>query len=88
MIRAAGFEPWFGIEGDSVVAFRRGSKLGGSLIFLLNLERRTARSSVKPLWEIQSARDLLTRSEMRLNDGVFELEMEFGEVRVIHCTEG
>ena len=87
IIEGAGVRPWFEITGDRVVAFRRGSARGGSLVFLLNLEDRPARTRVTPRWEIAAARDLLTDLELPLTDGGFETEMSFGEVRVIHCAD-
>ena len=83
----AGVESWFDIQGDRVVAFRRGSKQGGSLIFLLNLENKTAQTTVKPRWGITTAEDLLESNSLPLTHGAFEIEMTFGEVRVIHCVD-
>ena len=83
----AGVESWFDIQGDRVVAFRRGSKQGGSLIFLLNLENKTAQTTVKPRWGITTAEDLLKSNSLPLIHGAFEIEMTFGEVRVIHCID-
>ena len=88
LVRGAGIKSRFAFEGDSIVAFRRGSNLGGSLVFLLNVERRTAHTSVAPRWPIESARDLLNERDLALHDGAFEVEMAFGAVRVIHCVDG
>ena len=76
----------FLIEGDRVVAFRRISVDGDSLVFVLNLERKTAQARVTPRWGIRSARNLF-KSELPLRDGGFEIEAAFGEVLVIHCTD-
>ena len=59
LIHAAGIEPWFTIEGGRVVAFRRRSMLGGSLVFLFNLEQRTAHTRITLRWPVESVRDLL-----------------------------
>jgi hypothetical protein len=86
-VRGAGIESRFSLEGDSIVAFRRGSNLGGSLVFLLNVERRRAHTSVKPRWPIESARDLILEQDLALNDGAFTVDLDFGAVRVIHCVD-
>ncbi len=83
----AGVESWFDLSGDRVVAFRRGSKQGGSLVFLLNVEEKTTKTRVKPRWAITTADDLLNRRNLSLNDGSFDVELSFGEVRVVHCVD-
>ena len=87
LLATAGVESWFAITGDRIVAFRRHSRQGGSLIFALNVERRTARTRVQPRWQIGAARDLLGERNLALSDGAFELTLEFGEVAVIHCAD-
>ena len=87
LLENAGIESWFTISGDRIVAFRRGSKQGGSLVFLLNVENRSAKTRVKPRWGISAADDLLQNRELRLENGAFEVEMAGGEVRVIHCAD-
>ncbi len=88
LIEGAGVDSWFEIAGNRVVAFRRFSKQGGSLVFLLNLEDSTANAQVKPRWGIKAARDLLQEQELDLSDGAFQLEMSSGEVCVVHCEDG
>jgi len=87
LLKHAGVESWFEIVGDRVVAFRRGSKQGGSLVFLLNVEDKTAKARVRARWGITAATDLLKNEELPLTGGAFEIEMSFGEVRVIHCMD-
>ena len=87
LLATADIEPWFAITGDRVVAFRRHSRQGGSLIFALNVERRTAHARVQPHWQIGVARDLLGERDLALCDGAFELTLGFGEVTVIHCAD-
>ena len=87
LLATAGVEPWFALTGDRVVAFRRRSRQGGSLIFALNVERRTAQVRVQPRWQISAARDLLRERDIPLGDGAFELTLGFGEVAVIHCAD-
>ena len=87
LLEEAGVQPWFEITGDRVVAYRRGSKQGGSLLFLINVKERTARTKVTPRWGISSATDLLGDGDLSLSDGGLELEMGFGAVRVIHCLD-
>ncbi len=85
--REAGVESRFDISGDRVVAYRRQSRLGGSLVFLLNLEERTARTTVGLLWKADEARDLLAGRPLTLVNGAFQLKLAFGEVAVIHCPD-
>ena len=87
MLEDAGVAPRFEITGDRLVAFRRGSNQGGSLIFLINVEDKTANARVKPQWGIKAARDLLEDRELSLTEGAFEIDLSFGEVRVIHCAD-
>lgn len=87
LLATASVEPWFAITGDRIIAFRRHSRQGGSLIFALNVERRTARTRVQPRWQIDVARDLLEERNLALCDGAFELTLGFGEVAVIHCAD-
>ena len=87
MLEEVGIDSWFEITGDRVVAFRRGSTQGGSLVFLLNVEDKMAKTTVKPRWGITEANDLLEGKVLSLSEGAFQLEMSFGEVRVIHCAD-
>ena len=87
LLATASVESWFAITGDRIVAFRRRSRQSGSLIFALNVERRTARTRVQPRWPIGAARDLLGERDLALSDGAFELTLGFGEVAVIHCVD-
>ena len=83
----AGVDSWFEITGDRLVAFRRGSRQGGSLVFLINVEDRIAKTTVKPRWGITTAHDLLNDQALALADGAFEVELAYGEVRVVHCAD-
>ena len=85
--REAGVESRFDVSGDRLVAYRRQSRMGGSLVFLLNLEERTARTKVRLRWKVEAARDLLAGRPLALENGAFEVEIPFGEVSVIHCTD-
>ena len=87
LLRRAGVEAPFALGGDRVVAYRRGSKQGGSLVFLLNVEDKTAVTTVKPRWGVASAVDVLEDEEIALEDGAFQVEVPFGEVRVVHCAD-
>ena len=87
LLATAGVEPWFALTGDRIVAFRRRSRQGGSLIFALNVERHTAQVRVQPRWQISTARDLLEERDLALGDGAFDLTLGFGEVAVIHCAD-
>ncbi len=77
----------FSMQGDRLIAFRRQSRLGGSLVFLINLEHDIAKTSVKPRWRFESARDLLGNQDLTLKDRGFQVEIPFGEVCIVHCRE-
>ena len=64
----AGVDSWFEITGDRLVAFRRGSRQGGSLVFLINVEDRIAKTTVKPRWGITTGHDLLNDQALALDD--------------------
>ena len=87
LFRSVGIRSWFNIRGDRLVAFRRQSRRGGSLVFLLNVEQRTARATVTPTWQIRSATDVHSREELAIKNGGFEVEIPFGGVHVIHCDD-
>lgn len=87
VVQNANIKPWFNISGDRLVAFRRLSNQGGSLVFLLNVENKTAKTCIHPQWHISAATDLLKEQVLPLNKGAFTVEMAFGEVRVIHCID-
>ena len=73
------------VQGDRLVAFKRRSRLGGSLVFLANLEHDRGRAVVKPDWPYESARLLPSGRDLELRDGGFEVEVPFGDVCVIYC---
>ena len=75
----------FAVQGDRLIAFKRRSRLGGSLVFLVNLEHDRARAVVKPDWQFESARLLPSGTELGLRDGGFEVDVPFGDVCVIYC---
>jgi hypothetical protein len=87
LVSRHGIAPACRFEGDRLVAYRRGSQLGGALLFLINVERRTARSTVTPSRPVTAATDLLTQTELAVHKGAFEITLEFGEIRVLHCHE-
>lgn len=82
-----GIEPACGLEGDRVVACRRRSAAGGSLLFLLNVEPRTARTTVAPHGAFRTAHDLLHDRSVPVKDGRFSIELDFGDVAVFHLQD-
>ena len=86
LLQSMGVASPFALQGDRLVAFRRASKLGGSLVFLLNLERRTAKTSVKPLWPFAEVTDLIHQKKTDVRDGSFAVTLGFGQVGVFHCS--
>ena len=87
LLDIASIAPPIAIEGDPLAAFERKSKLGGKLIFLLNLHERTAHSRVLVAPAGQQVTDLLAGQELTAKDGAFSVTLEFGQVTVIHCPE-
>ena len=75
------------IEGDHVVPVVRRSRKGGWLIFVLNLEHKTARARLRPRFQIEGAHDLLSGSELSITENAFELEIPSWEIAVTYCTE-
>ena len=84
MVSAHGIKAPADLDGDRLVVFKRQSRMGGTLLFAMNLAVTTARTRVRPAWEFSGATDLLNgESELRVQDGGFDLEVPFGDVRVI-----
>ena len=87
LIREAGVEPPVTVEGDRVVPLVRGSRRGGRLVFVFNLDRTTARVRLRPRWRIGAARELLGQTDLAIEDNGFRLEIEPWSRAVVHCTE-
>ncbi len=87
LVARHGIEPACRSEGDRLVAYRRRSQRGGSLLFLINVERRTARTRVKPTRPVTATTDLLSDTELAVHAGEFEITLEFGKICVLHCHE-
>jgi hypothetical protein len=85
LVKSMGITCPFSLKGDHVVAFRRMSRLGGSLVFVINLERKRARATITPLWRFNSVTDLLRDGRQVLRNGGFQVGLAFGEVGVFHC---
>jgi len=83
----AGVEPPVAVEGDRVVPIVRRSRQGGWLVFAFNIERAEARATLRPRGQIGHATDLLTGSEMALQEGGFDLRIGPWGVAVVHCTD-
>jgi len=88
MVASYGIESPFYMTGDRVVAYRRGSKSGGSLILLFNLEEHKAKTTVRPCWHIRSASNVLRKEELAVKNGVFEIEIASGKICIVHCIDG
>ena len=88
LVKEHGIEPVCQFEGDHLVAYRRRSPRGGSLLFLINLQRGAAKTRVTTRWPIRSAVDLLKGEDLSVEDGTFAVEVEFGDVAVIYCQDG
>ncbi|MCX6991850.1 MAG: beta-galactosidase [Kiritimatiellaeota bacterium] len=77
----------FTISGDRLVAFRRISKLGGSLIFLLNLEPTAGKAEVKANWRIGGVSDLIGKKEVHVAKGIFQVKIPPGGIKVFHTVD-
>ena len=77
----------FTLKGDKLIAMRRRSKLGGWLVFLFNLETKQALTEVVVGSGVTEAHDLLEESPLILIDGSFSVDLEPGDMTVVHCTE-
>ena len=65
----AGIKAPVRVEADKVVHVVRPSRLGGWLIFLLNLDREAVEARVESSWDLQNAEDLFSRRPMPVNNG-------------------
>lgn len=74
----------FTIRPDRLIAFRRLSKLGGSLVFLLNLEPTPAQTTVKPNWPLGETTDLLENKTIPTTDNAFEIKIAPRSIKVLH----
>ncbi len=70
-----------------MVACRRRSPRGGSLLFLINVERRTARTTVTPAGKVDGARDLIEDRSVAVVGGRISVELGLGEVAVFHLED-
>ena len=84
LIGSYGVQPPFSIKGDRVIAFRRLSRLGGSLIFLLNLGTKTAQSQIKPSWHVDHLIDLLSKKPVDRTDDGYSLDVPPRSVKVLY----
>ena len=77
----------FSLEGDRLVAFRRFSKAGGSLIFLLNVEPTKARTTVGVNWPVAEVTDLIDKRVVEVRERTFTVEVPSGGVKVFHTID-
>ncbi len=86
-LEALGMRSPFSIEGDRLVAFRRFSQVGGSLIFLLNVAGEMGRATVEVDWAIEEVTDLIHNEAVEVSGGVFKVEVPPGCVGVFHAVD-
>ena len=72
-------------EGGPLVAFRRDSKRGGSLVFLVNVEPCPTKATIKPDWPVRSVLDLRQNETVAYENGSFSVGLDAGEVGVFYC---
>ena len=85
LFESFGVTSQFELEGDRLLAMRRKSKQGGSLVFLFNLEMRKARTEVGLKWEAGEVRDLLEKKRIDVRDNSFNVSVDPGAVKVVYC---
>ena len=73
------------VDGGPLVAVRRDSKRGGSLVFAANVEGGHTKAAIKPDWPVCSVLDLLQNEAVTLEKGSFPVEIDAGEVGVFYC---
>ena len=86
--RASGFHR--SAAGDRGLGRRAGGSrigLGGDVAFLFNLERSSATVTVRPTRGPNSVRNLLTKTEIPLNDGAFEITIPAWKHAVVHLAK-
>ncbi len=72
-------------QGDRVAIRCGRSKIGGWLVFVFNLEEKSASVQLEPSWEFSKAQDLLMEQILVVEEHRFRVNVKSGTVKVIHC---
>jgi hypothetical protein len=83
-VSRAGIEIPISIQGDKVVSAVRISRQGGHLVFLFNLEPKTAEVVLMPGWKISAATDLITNSSVPISNNSLKTSIQPWGVGVLH----
>ena len=84
----AGVTPPIKVTGDRVVPVLRHSHTDGQVLFVFNVERTLARSTLRLPQGTTAARSLLTQDDLDIKDGALELAIEQWDRAVIHLRVG
>ena len=82
-----GVESLFTFAGDPVVAFRRLSRQGGSLIFVFNLSEKTAHTQIKLGWRVEHLIDALSETAVDRAENGYVLDMAARSVKVLYSRD-
>ena len=76
------------MAGGELVPIVRPARLGGWLVFLLNMGREAVDARVESDWAIQQAEDLLAHHPLPVaDDGAgFFIAIDSWEMAVVHCV--
>ncbi len=84
VLEAAGVRWPLSTEGSKVIALARESAAGGKILFVLNLEDSAAEVRLALEEKPGQAEDLLEKSELRVADGSFSLQIPPRSLKVVH----
>ena len=87
LVRDAGVTAPVDVSGDRVVPVVRHSAQGGRVLFVFNVERSSARCTLRPRELATAARDLLTGKDIAVSGGAFDVEIEQWGRAVIHIPD-
>ena len=76
------------LNGDKLIAMRRRSRIGGWLVFLFNLEFRTAEATVAFNCVVSKATDVLEEKTLSVVDGGCSVTVDPGAVKLIYYNKG
>ncbi|MSO21696.1 MAG: hypothetical protein EXQ58_00270 [Acidobacteria bacterium] len=84
MMNSFGVEAPVKSQGDRVIIQRTKSRMGGWLLFLFNLEQKSAQIQIEPTWDFSAAEDSIEKTPLRVQAGRFGLSVVAGGVKVVY----
>ena len=85
LIKACNLKPAFEIQSDKAIVLCRQSALRGWLIFVFNLEEKSAKVKITPSFALSQARDLLGTESLSVKDNSFIINVNPRTVSLVHC---